>query len=91
MARHGRGCSAAWAWAQMWLPNQRMEAPDEASAHSFSSTLTQNCKTELYQIGSWAQAGEALGRAGEEIAKAVGVLQGPDIELDIKKKFCEDK
>lgn len=27
----------------------------------------------------------SLGRAGEEIAKAIGVLQGPDIELDIKK------
>lgn len=68
-----------------------MEAPDEASASSFSISLTQNCKTALHQVGSWAQAGEAHGRAGEEVAKPVGVFQGPDIQLDIKKKFCEDK
>lgn len=35
--------------------------------------------------------GEALGRAGEEVAKPIGVVHGPDIELDIKKRFAEDK
>ena len=75
----------------MQLLGQRMEAPNEASASSFPSSLTQNCKTALYQIGSWAQAGEALGRAGEEAAKPIGVFQSPDIELNIKKKSDEDK
>lgn len=75
----------------MQLPSQRMEAPDEASSSYFPSSLTQNCKTALYQIGSWAQSGEAVGRAGEEVANPIGVVQGSDIELDLKKKFGEDK
>lgn len=56
-----------------------------------SASLTQNCKTALYQTGSWAQAGEALGRAEEEITKSIGVVQCPDTGLDIKKEFGEDK
>lgn len=32
----------------------------------------------------------ALGRA-EEAVKPTGVVQGPDIEIDIKESFDEDK
>lgn len=87
VARHRHGCSAsqARAWAQMQLPSQRMGALDEVSPTSFPSSLTQNCKTALYQIGSWAQAIKVLGRAGEAIAKLTGVVQGPDVEFDVKK------
>lgn len=61
-------------------------------ASSFPSSLIQNCKTALYQIGSYPQTGEAVGRAGQEFAQPPAVVQGPDIELDIKTtedKLCD--
>lgn len=66
-----------------------MEALDEASASSFPSNHTPNCKTAVYQIGSSLWAGGARGRAGKS-CKAHWYDSGRDIELDIKKTFGEE-
>lgn len=67
-----------------------MEALDEASASSFPSNHTLNCKTAVYQIGFSLWAGEACGRAGKS-CKAHWRDSGPDIELDVKKTLGEEK
>lgn len=71
-------------------PEPKDGGPARGVSQLIPSSLTRDCKTALYQSWSRTQAGVVLGRT-EEAVKITGVVQGPDIGIDSKESFDEDK